>query len=64
MPISDVWSHNRMLETCRLANIAIRLGREREWNRTTREIVGDYLGAERTRSKQPSQTTTRGRSTV
>jgi len=26
-PISDVWSHNRMLEICHLSNIAMRLGR-------------------------------------
>ena len=25
-PISDVWSHNRMLEICHLSNIAMRLG--------------------------------------
>ena len=41
-PISDVWSHNRMLEICHLANIAIRLGRELEWgDPAAREIVGD-----------------------
>ncbi len=40
-PISDVWSHNRMLETCHLANIAIRLGRKLNWDPTKREIVGD-----------------------
>ena len=40
-PISDVSSHNRMLEICHLANIAIRLGRELEWNPETRQIVGD-----------------------
>ncbi|NNJ24293.1 Gfo/Idh/MocA family protein [Alienimonas chondri] len=40
-PISDVWSHNRMLETCHLANIAIRLGRELKWDPAKREIVGD-----------------------
>lgn len=40
-PISDVWSHNRMLETCHLANIAIRLGRELNWNPETRQIIGD-----------------------
>ncbi|MCC9658265.1 Gfo/Idh/MocA family oxidoreductase [Rhodopirellula halodulae] len=40
-PISDVWSHNRMLETCHLANIAIRLGRELNWDPAKREIVGD-----------------------
>lgn len=40
-PISDVWSHNRMLEICHLANIAMRLGRELDWNPVQREIVGD-----------------------
>ncbi|MEM7477819.1 MAG: Gfo/Idh/MocA family oxidoreductase [Planctomycetota bacterium] len=40
-PISDVWTHNRMLETCHLANIAIRLGRELKWDAEKREIVGD-----------------------
>jgi hypothetical protein len=50
-PISDVWSHNRMLETCHLANIAIRLGRELTWDPVNRVIVGDdqanaFLGRE------------------
>jgi hypothetical protein len=40
-PISDVWSHNRMLEICHLANIAMRLGRELAWDPVRREIVGD-----------------------
>ena len=40
-PISDVWSHNRMLEICHLSNIAMRLGRELKWDPTTRQIVGD-----------------------
>jgi len=40
-PISDVWSHNRMLEICHLANIAMRLGRELAWDPAKREIVGD-----------------------
>jgi predicted dehydrogenase len=40
-PISDVWSHNRMLEICHLANIAMRLGRELAWDPVTRRIVGD-----------------------
>ncbi|WP_425619110.1 Gfo/Idh/MocA family protein [Anatilimnocola sp. NA78] len=40
-PISDVWSHNRMLEICHLSNIAMRLGRELNWDPTKREIVGD-----------------------
>ncbi len=40
-PISDVWSHNRMLETCHLANISIRLGRELNWDPNARQIIGD-----------------------
>jgi predicted dehydrogenase len=40
-PISDVWSHNRMLEICHLANIAMRLGRELAWDPARREIVDD-----------------------
>lgn len=40
-PISDVWSHNRMLEICHLSNIAMRLGRELKWDPVAREIVGD-----------------------
>jgi len=40
-PISDVWSHNRMLEICHLSNIAMRLNRELTWDPVKREIVGD-----------------------
>ena len=40
-PISDVWSHNRMLEICHLSNIAMRLNRAVEWDPTKREIIGD-----------------------
>ena len=40
-PISDVWSHNRMLEICHLSNIAMRLGRELKWDPVQREILGD-----------------------
>jgi predicted dehydrogenase len=40
-PISDVWSHNRMLEICHLSNIAMRLNREVQWDPTKREIIGD-----------------------
>jgi hypothetical protein len=50
-PISDVWSHNRMLEICHLSNIAMRLGRELSWDPAARRIVGDpqadaFLGRE------------------
>lgn len=40
-PISDVWTHNRMLEICHLSNIAMRLGRPLNWDADKREIVGD-----------------------
>ncbi len=40
-PISDVWSHNRMLEICHLSNISMRLGRELNWDPDKREVVGD-----------------------
>ncbi|MEO0716134.1 MAG: hypothetical protein AAFY58_03990, partial [Planctomycetota bacterium] len=40
-PISDVWSHNRMLEICHLSNIAMRLDRPLDWDPLKREIVGD-----------------------
>ena len=40
-PISDVWSHNRMLEICHLSNIAMRLNRELNWDAAKREIIGD-----------------------
>ncbi|MEM9825442.1 MAG: Gfo/Idh/MocA family oxidoreductase [Planctomycetota bacterium] len=50
-PISDVPSHNRMLEICHLANIAMRLGRPVAWDPSSREIKGDaeansFLGRE------------------
>lgn len=40
-PISDVWSHNRMLEICHLSNIAMRLDRELKWDPAKRVIIGD-----------------------
>lgn len=40
-PISDVWTHNRMLEICHLSNIAMRFGREVNWDPNKREIIGD-----------------------
>ncbi len=40
-PISDVWTHNRMLEICHLSNISMRLGRALTWDPNKREIVGD-----------------------
>jgi predicted dehydrogenase len=40
-PISDVFTHHRILTTCHLANIAIRLNRKLTWNPETEQIVGD-----------------------
>lgn len=40
-PISDVWTHNRMLEICHLSNIAMRLNRALKWDPTKREIIDD-----------------------
>ncbi len=40
-PISDVWTHNRMLEICHLSNIAMRLNRPINWDAAKREITGD-----------------------
>jgi predicted dehydrogenase len=50
-PISDVWSHNRMLEICHLSNIAMRLGRKISWDPAARRVIGDpqadsFLGRE------------------
>lgn len=50
-PVSDVASHHRMLTTCHLANIALRLGRTLNWDPVTEQIVGDpdansWLGRE------------------
>ena len=41
LPVSDVFSHHRILTTCHLANIAIRLGRKLQWDPAKEEIVGD-----------------------
>ena len=40
-PISDVWTHNQMLEICHLSNIAMRLGRALDWDPDKREVIGD-----------------------
>jgi hypothetical protein len=40
-PVSDVWSHHRILTTCHLANIAMRLNRTLKWDPKTEQIVGD-----------------------
>ena len=42
-PISDVWTHVTTLNTCHLANIAVRLGRPIRWDAGTQTIVDDPL---------------------
>ncbi|NNJ27098.1 Inositol 2-dehydrogenase/D-chiro-inositol 3-dehydrogenase [Planctomycetes bacterium LzC2] len=46
--ISDVFSHHRAITTCHLANIAIRLGRELNWDPKAQKIVGDERAQEMT----------------
>lgn len=43
LPVSDVYSHVQMMNTCHLAAIAARLGRTIRWNPKTEEIVGDEM---------------------
>lgn len=40
-PASDVWTHVASINTCHLSNIAIRLGRQIEWDAVTQTIKGD-----------------------
>jgi len=40
-PVSDVASHVQAINTCHLANIAIRLGRKLTWDAKAEKIVGD-----------------------
>ncbi|MFL2865868.1 MAG: Gfo/Idh/MocA family protein [Pirellulaceae bacterium] len=42
-PISDVWTHNRMLEICHLSNIAMRLNRPLDWDPVKRQVIGDKV---------------------
>lgn len=41
LPISDVFTHHKAMTTCHLANIAIRLGRELNWDAKIEKIIGD-----------------------
>lgn len=42
-PISDIASHHRILTTCHLANIMLRLGRPLQWDAKTETVVGDDI---------------------
>ncbi len=41
LPVSDVYSHVQIMNTCHLAAIAARLGRAIKWNPKTEKIEGD-----------------------
>ncbi|MGE0605727.1 MAG: Gfo/Idh/MocA family protein [Pirellulales bacterium] len=45
LPISDVFSHVQMMNTCHLAAIAARLGRVIKWDPSAEKIVGDDQAA-------------------
>jgi predicted dehydrogenase len=53
-PISDIFSHLQALDTCHLANIAIRLNRKIEWDPVNRRIVGDDQAQAMTSRRQRS----------
>jgi hypothetical protein len=39
--VSDVFTHHRVLTTCHLANISLRLGRKLNWDAENEKITGD-----------------------
>lgn len=41
LPASDVFTHHRIITTCHLANIAMRLGRKLNWDPKSEQFVGD-----------------------
>ncbi|MBL8891827.1 MAG: Gfo/Idh/MocA family oxidoreductase [Planctomycetaceae bacterium] len=45
LPVSDVFSHVQIMNTCHLAAIAARLGRKIQWDPQTEQIVGDPQAA-------------------
>ncbi|MCO8120616.1 Gfo/Idh/MocA family oxidoreductase [Stieleria sp. TO1_6] len=41
LPISDIATHHRILTTCHLANLSLRLGRTLQWDAQAEQVVGD-----------------------
>ena len=41
LPVSDVFTHHRAMTICHLANIAIRLDKELQWDAASEQIIGD-----------------------
>jgi len=52
LPASDVFTHHRVLTTCHLANIALRLNRALKWDASKEQIVGDEEANAMTRREQ------------
>lgn len=53
-PVSDVYSHLQVMNTCHLAAIAARLGRVIKWDPRTEKIIGDEQAAS-FMSRQPRE---------
>jgi predicted dehydrogenase len=45
LPVSDVYSHTQIMNTCHLAAIAARLNRVIQWDPATEKIIGDEQAA-------------------
>lgn len=41
LPISDISTHHRVLTTCHLANMTLRVGRTLRWDADSEQIIGD-----------------------
>ncbi|MEE9602459.1 MAG: hypothetical protein V3V75_04080 [Thermoguttaceae bacterium] len=41
LPLSDVYTHHRVLSSCHLCNIAMRLGRKLRWDPVREDFIGD-----------------------
>ena len=53
-PVSDVYTHHRMMTSCHLCNIALMLGRELNWDPEREEFLNDdQANALRTRPSRP-----------
>ena len=54
-----MFTHHRALTTCHLANIAIRLGRDLEWDPAAQRVVGDDRAQAMTAAASPAPATRR-----
>ena len=51
-PVSDVASHHRILSSCHMCNIAMRLGRKLRWDPKKEDFIGDEQASAMLRRKQ------------